>query len=369
MKIINAIKQKWAHRQWSEEELDKYLGAHMGTYFTYAADPAIRERAASGGSVSALLIHLLEEGRIDGALVCETIIELGRVRAAFKIARERSEVMAAQGSKYAAVDFAADALPLIDDFEGRLAVVALPCDAAWLRKYTEKHPQFDNKIALIITLFCGHNSEPALVDGIIGKWQGKHGTPEAFTFRSGHWRGRLSARFADGTEIDKPFSTFSDYQNLFFFAQRKCHHCFDHFGYNGDISVGDIWSPEMKANPIKHSALIVRSVPTREILHHTMQTDILKGREVKPEAILDGQIRGAPFHYNVSARARVGGLFGMRIKDRVNERVRWNDYLTAFIALLNEKMSRSALGRRFIFGMPRVLIKLYLYIFKGLQSL
>ncbi len=236
-------------KQWSAEKVQKYIGNFKKSWFAYASSETIRENAASGGVITALLAFLLKEGDIDGALVCRSIIADGKVRPQFFIAESEKELLAAQGSKYIAVDFNQDALPLIRAFKGKLAVVALPCDTTHLRHACENDPQLKEKIALVITLFCGHNSRPELTDMITRKLTQRRTSPQGFRYRQGHWRGSLQAEFEDGEKVEKPFSYFSDYQNLYFFCQQKCHHCNDHTGYNSDISAGDIWSLRMKDNP------------------------------------------------------------------------------------------------------------------------
>ncbi len=176
-----------------------------------------------------------------------------------------------------------------------------------------------------------------------------------FTYRFGHWRGQIGARFENGDEVVHPFREFSDYQNLYFFSQRKCHHCIDHTGYHGDISAGDIWSRRMRDNPTKHTALIARTDVGERVVQDALRAGALVGEAEPVEEVLDGQARTLPFHYNISARAKVGGLLGETIKDTVGERVRWNDYIVAFIVLMNERISRTRLGRAVIFRIPRPL--------------
>ena len=104
-----------------------------------------------------------------------------------------------------------------------------------------------------------------------------------FRYRIGHWRGRLLASFEDGTTKDKPFSFFSDYQNLFFFCTRKCLQCPDHTGYESDISVGDVWLMSMKDNPIKHNAIIVRSKQAQSKLDQAINAGVIAGSRVPIE--------------------------------------------------------------------------------------
>jgi coenzyme F420-reducing hydrogenase beta subunit len=367
--VLKKLEQKIGTREWSTGDIDKYVGQHLETWFSYAADRQIREGAASGGSVTALLCHLLESAQVDGVLAVRTVVQDDQVHPRFFIATSREELLAARGSKYSAVYFVRHGLPLLRSFEGRLAAVLLPCDARSLQAARRKDPGLDEKIRCVISLVCGHNSEPELTRLVVDRIRGNRGRLVDYVYREGHWRGQLKATFENGETVERPFSTFSDYQNLYCFAQRKCHHCHDHFGYFSDISAGDIWSPRMKQEPIKHTALIVRNPRGRQIVHDAIAAGTLMARKEPVEEVCDGQARTLPFHYNTTCRARIGRLFGLKIKDRVNERVRWNDYLVALIAIFNQQITSTRLGRKLVRLVPRSLLRAYLYVFKGLESL
>lgn len=356
-------------KQWSAEKVHKYIGNFKKSWFAYASSENIREKAASGGVITALLSFLIKDGQIKGALVCKSVIAEGKVRPQFFIAENEEALLTAQGSKYIAVDFNQDALPLIRDYKGTLAVVALPCDTTHLRHACENDPLLREKIALVITLFCGHNSRPELTDMVAQKLTKRKKTLKNFRYRQGHWRGSLNVEFEDGEQIEKPFSYFSIYQNLYFFCQQKCHHCNDHAGYNGDISVGDIWSLKMKQNPIKHNAVITRTPAGAAAFQKALDAGVVTASEEPIDEVCEGQARSLPFHYNTSARAKAGMLLGIKIKDSVYENVRWNEFTVAWMALFNEKLSRSVGGQKLIQRTPRFLLKLYLYIFKGMESI
>ena len=48
---------------WTEEQISKFIGPYNGAYFTYSNDHLVRSNAASGGTVTALLMDMLT--RID----------------------------------------------------------------------------------------------------------------------------------------------------------------------------------------------------------------------------------------------------------------------------------------------------------------
>jgi coenzyme F420 hydrogenase subunit beta len=366
--MLTRLRDSIGQREWSSHDIQKYIGDYHHVYFSYAVDEALRLKASSGGSVTALFVYLLETGQIDGVLAVRTLIQDGLARAQFFIAQNRDELIGAQGSKYSAVYFTTHGLPILKEFDGYLAAVLLPCDAKILHRVRQQEPNLDQKVKLVITLFCGHNSEPELTDIVVRKLNKNYGELTNYTFRYGHWRGKLKAEFEDGTEVERNFETFSDYRNLYLFAQRKCHHCFDHFGYYGDIAAGDIWSAHMKDNPIKHTALITRTDVGQSLVEAAVHDGYLYVEEKDAREVADGQARTMPFHYNVTSRARIGKLFGVRITDEVHEKVRWNDAIIAFLALFNQQVSATKWGKRLIAVIPRQVLRLYLIVFKGLES-
>jgi len=143
---------------WSEEQISKFIGPYNGSFFAYSTDHLVRSNAASGGTVTAILEGLLNRGEIDAAVVCVLEIVDGKVEANFRLARTHEELLEAQGSKYISTRFSSQAMELIRNFEGKLAVVCLPCDAKLLNKAIEKSPELKEKVTCIITLFCGHLS-------------------------------------------------------------------------------------------------------------------------------------------------------------------------------------------------------------------
>lgn len=355
-------------RNWQFEYLEQAVGHVREAFFCHAAEDDLRSEAASGGAVTAILEELLDSGQVNGALCVRSVVRDGRVHSEFFVAHDRKELISAQGSKYMPVHFR-DAVPLLRGFPGRLAVVLLPCDARALRRLRQDDPALDARIGFVITLFCGHNSERDLTDAAIRRHQPRGADLIDFRHRFGHWRGKLRMTFSDGTKVVRPFAEFSDYQNLFFFAQRKCHACFDHLGFFGDLAAGDIWSQRMKHDPIKRTAIVTRSEAASNLVRGMFRAGTLAGYEVSIADVCDGQSRALPFHFNVSARARVSRLFGMRLKDLTHQSVRWNEVIVAFLVLLNEHVTRSTTGRWIVLRVPRPLLRGYLLFLKGLESL
>ena len=368
---MRKIIDKLIRKDWSSQEIDKYLGEVDSAWMSYAQDSTVRQAAASGGTTTAILSYLLKNGDVDGALVCRSNVSGGRVRTQYYIATTQEELLESRGSKYVTGFFLQDALPLMREFRGKLAVVGLPCNLKNLGKILKKDKHLQDQIVLKIALFCGHSSSSELIDNIVSRMEKSQGSSLIkYKFRVGHWRGNLEAVFSNGRTLQKPFSKyFGLYQNLYFFCEHKCLSCYDHFGYFSDISVGDIWVLKMKEEPIKSNSVILRTKRATQIFSSACQESFLSAKRVDKRMILDGQSRTAPYHYNVSARSRAGKLLKINIPDTLEERVKWHQFISAFIALLNMKISENEKMVNLIFLTPKILLKFYLYIKKGLETL
>lgn len=368
--MFGKIVDRFLKKTWSEKQVQQYVGEYRNAYLTHAQDEHIRLNAASGGTTSAILINLLKQGAVDGVVVCNCVLVEGKVRAHFSIATNAEQVLTARGSKYVQTKFLHQVLPLIRGFEGRVAVVGLPCDLSALQHRCSKEPELGRKVLMTIALVCGHNSRTELIDEITGRLEREAGKKLTdYSFRKGHWRGYLEAEFEDGSVLTKPTKYFNDYQNLFFFSERKCMACHDHYGYIADITVGDVWLFRLKDDPIKHTGVISRTTRGQSACDDAFLSGKVKASALDIRDIMDGQARIGPSHYNVSARSKVGKLFGLKLKDNVLMPVSWHEYLNAIITIGNMRLSEQKLGQRLIFVTPRPLLKIYLYLKKALESL
>ena len=367
---LSALLENLISKKFTESEITEMTGAVEYACLTYSSDDSVRQDAASGGTVTGLLIEMLENKIISGALVCNTEIKNGKVRAVYSVAETRKEILQAAGSKYVQSEFAKEALPLIRQYKGKLAVVGLPCDITLLKHKLKKHPELADKIVLTIALLCGHISKTELIDNITARLGKKHdGQLIKYRFRKGHWRGYLEAEFSDGQTEKRPFSYFSVYQNLYFFAPAKCLYCTDHFGYDADISAGDVWSYDLKEKNIKATGILVKTKHGAEILKGIIDGPAFHSEKIETVKILEGQKRTAPFHYNISARNRAAAYFPLKIPDKLEKKVKWHEFLSAVIVLFNYHWSKNQKYSKWVFRLPRPFLKLYLYLFKALESL
>ena len=168
------------------------------------------ERARGGFVIGQKQARTVFLDQIDGVLTVMTTVVDGVVNCDYVIVETVEDLIACQGSKYHKVRFAKQALPKLREYDGRVAVVGLPCDCTVLKRICEREPDMKAKVKLVLALVCGHNSEPELTAHVVKKLGKGRGKLVDYSYRSGHWRGELTATYENGDVVKKPFKYFSN---------------------------------------------------------------------------------------------------------------------------------------------------------------
>ncbi|MCH2156783.1 MAG: Coenzyme F420 hydrogenase/dehydrogenase, beta subunit C-terminal domain [Opitutales bacterium] len=349
-----------------QPNFDTPVGDFRKAWIGHMTDPDVRRHAASGGIVTGVFKYLLETGQIDAALVCGMRIENGTWQPDIYLSRSFDELKRSQSSKYFDIPMM-KGLSLIKEFDGKVGVVGLPSQINTICKRMAQNEELAQKIAFKISIFCGHNSKDTLVKMVLAK----HGIPldeiDSFYYRQGLWRGEMVIKMKDGSERRMPFQQFSHYQNLHVLSLSRCLHCFDHYGYYADLSTGDVWLPEKKGETVKPSAFLARSEKAEGVMQEMLDNGLIDAHRVTRKTIYHAQSRSVNYHYNVTARARVGRLLGFKIREDIQTKATIRDYLGAFIVLLNHKISKHPNWLARFMKLPFPFVFAYVVLFKGLM--
>ncbi|MBO4491394.1 MAG: Coenzyme F420 hydrogenase/dehydrogenase, beta subunit C-terminal domain [Lentisphaeria bacterium] len=351
--------------KWSEADLDYYTGKAVSVYEGYSARSEIAANAASGGFVTGMLTHLLESNRIDGALVSRLEADKGEITPVVEIVTKASDLMRFQGSIYMSYPLlSAEILDKIHAFSGRLAIVALPCQCRGIRKRLENDPALQGRSIFLIGLFCGHTSQPALLDRVLERKKIRKTEIRSFRFRRGLGRGYSEIVLHNGTRITFPSAAYLLYQNLFVEAAPQCAACFDHFAEAADLACGDVWTWRHRRDKIKHSIFCSRTEAGEEALQEAIRSGCFVVERSDRVRLLRANIRAAIYHKAIAARAEAAARYGKKLPIPPQARpARWNERLAArLLARLNQKQPER------ILKMNRRYLKILLYVFKGLTN-
>ena len=296
---------------------DLLFGECLAIYSGYSNDPEFRYNGASGGAVSTILIQLLEQKIIDGALV----VKMGCKRPLepeILIAKNRQEIMDAQQSKYIPVPLNAGLKSILDNPDKKYAMTALPCHLHGLRLLERLVPHLKDQIVLRIGLLCGFNPTLNSTKYLLnraGVPDNKFNDIQKIKYRDGDWPCGFRVLMKDGSDhFLYPIKEFL--YSHYVFERQRCAMCRDHSAELADISVGDEWRLDIKNSAEGWSFIIPRTPIGQTILNQMVDQGHIYIEATTKEAILSGQAGTIRFKkYGSFAFARVRKWFGRRRPD------------------------------------------------------
>ncbi|NVO56981.1 Coenzyme F420 hydrogenase/dehydrogenase, beta subunit C-terminal domain [Rhodobacteraceae bacterium B1Z28] len=250
----------------------------------WSSDPAVRFRAAAGGTLTQFGIHLLETGKVD-AIVHVRTSKGNPMLSDAHVSTTREEVIEGSQSRYGPAAPLVNVHKLLDEGK-RFAVIAKPCDIAAIRNLQKSDPRAKEQIPYCLTLFCGGYAS-ALTPPKIARYHGVE--PEnvaVFRFRGNGWPGPLRVESKQGEIFDLGYEDSFDKEDLpwTYDVQFRCKICADAIGEQADISSPDAWV-------LKDGVPIYDEAPGVNLLIARTET----GEKLLNEVIASGEMETAPF--------------------------------------------------------------------------
>ena len=347
---------------------EKYMGEFIECRRGYASDENIRKNAASGGVVTALLASLLKQGEIDGAFVCRSVVKDGELSYETMIATDEETLKSCSSSIYMSMPLLKD-LDKIRNFDGKVAVVLIPCLMRAFNAVLKHDKALAEKVVLKLGLFCSgnHKKEATLLS--LKKAGVSLEDAERLYYRRGAWRGQSSVVYKDGSE--KTFSytkTLCAFKNAYFFEEKSCMLCQDHFASGADISFGDIWLKKMKKEPVKCTGYVIRTAEGKRLYDLAVKAGDITERHMSTEDCLAGQKRALAFKFACAlAKVKSFAKQGKNISIDTSDKCKWNHKLAFYLAEKNRLYSEEKPDK--LAKKPMSLIYYYMCFIRVLLSL
>ncbi len=217
---------------------DPMWGAYTRLVRGFASDPAIRFRAATGGVLTALAIHILESGKADYIMHLRADPErpmLSMVQRSFS----REDVVAASGSRYSASAPLVGINQALD--EGRpFAFVGKPCDATALANLARLDARVNELCRYKMVMVCGGFSELSKFGELLDRWNMEPEELTRFSYRGNGCPGPTAAETKEGRVEGVPYwELWSDESTWRSFY--RCKICPDAIGLSADLAALDVW--------------------------------------------------------------------------------------------------------------------------------
>jgi coenzyme F420 hydrogenase subunit beta len=262
----------------TDEFLTDEVGSFRGLYMTRATDPAMREKAQHGGTVSALAALALESGLIDSFVMSG---EGSRYVPEPVVVETSAEVKAAAGSKFGMSPVLSKFNEISKEGEGSIGVIATPCQSLALGKMKANPDEKDKdrlgRLKLVIGLFCGWTLDWDKLEALIKDKMGEKEILSIDIPPSKHACMEVTTK--EGiTEI--PIDEVNKC------VRDNCSYCYDMTAEFADISVGSARSSEGWEVDKGWNQVVVRSEAGQQLLGLAREKGILEFKEV-PEANVD----------------------------------------------------------------------------------
>jgi coenzyme F420 hydrogenase subunit beta len=226
---------------------DVLWGPYVSMHTGYAARTPLRHTASSGGGLSAVLVHLLESGQVDGVIQTGAAPDVAVANVAV-LSETADGVLAAAGSRYAPSSPLAGLEPHLNS-DRRFAFVGKPCDVAALRALALDDPRVDARIPVMLSFFCAGIPSQTGAEAVLKALGTDPGQTAAFRYRGNGWPGQATATLHDGSTRSMSYND-SWGMILSRHVQHRCKICADGTGTAADLVCADAWVCNERGYPV-----------------------------------------------------------------------------------------------------------------------
>lgn len=262
------------------------LGSYRSAYAVRAQDATIAQHASSGGVMTAIAAYLLEKGDVDGVVVNAFTYGDGPFRTEVYVARNREELLRAQGSKYCPTMTNSIVRSCAESGE-RYLFVGTPCQVAALRMAAERDSTVKAAFPLTMGNFCGGLRTYGRLYSVLKRCGIDPSNCASFRFRGDGWPGSLRVEDRSGRVIQKAYPDYD--ADLRLSKPSRCTLCIDGTALLADFACGDAWLERFLQTGHGWSLVLARSERADSILEDMTKDELLIREDVSRDEILRSQ--------------------------------------------------------------------------------
>jgi coenzyme F420 hydrogenase subunit beta len=214
--------------------IDEGFGPYNYAVIARAKDQEFLKRGQDGGVTSALLVHALNNGSINGVVLGDVLPENPQV-GVHKLATTPEEILSCSGSRYT---YSPNTVALTEAMRKDIrpiAVVGVPCQVDGVRQQQyssirlEVAKWYQKNVTLVIGLYCSESFTHEHIQYIADNLN-----VEPKDIVNVNVKGKVIIKLRDGREIIMKLKDFHQ------FARPACLYCLDYSAEHADIGVGGI---------------------------------------------------------------------------------------------------------------------------------
>jgi len=265
----------WSNSQ-TTDQYNELVGDYISSYAVHSNDEKIRKDSASGGFITSLLVYLLENDLIKGAVVVKRDEKNPLISKPF-IATTVKEIKDAKGSKYSPVKFDEIVKEIIENEYKDLAIVGLPCHIEGIAKAAKKNKKLRDKIKYKISIVCGQAPSFLGYEYIAKKFNIKTSEIKELKNRGDGWPGFMQIK-TDKKDVKVPYGSKYSMGTVLsspLFTPLACQMCADSVGFEADISVSDAWLDKYMDDDKGMNLILVKNQELSKIIESIKKEKIM----------------------------------------------------------------------------------------------
>ncbi|MCK4521240.1 MAG: Coenzyme F420 hydrogenase/dehydrogenase, beta subunit C-terminal domain [Nanoarchaeota archaeon] len=326
---------------------NKLIGNFIKAYTGFSKDENLRFNCSSGALVTELLLFLLENREIDGALVT-TMNEKNPLEPKVILAKTKKQILNASKSKYCPVALGVGLKEVLKN-KGKFAVVGLPCHIHGIRKAEQLIPDLKDKIKFHFGLVCMHTMGFLATEYYLKSLNIKKEDIKEIQYRGKGWPGFTSIYLKNGKKIEIPrnnkkkknFKQILDYETAFHlsFIPERCLTCTDGLNELADITFGDAWLPEYLKTDNKGTSLVItRTKKADELIERVKANKKIELNELPIESVIKGHKNALIFKKSLKAKTLF--LKKPNYNQDLIKNVTIKNWILSFISIIFSKISK-----------------------------
>lgn len=225
-------------RTQTDAETDGIWGAYSTMRYAWAEKPDVRFKAATGGVLTALGMHLLDSGTVDFVLHVSADPERP-MRSQWVMSETADEVFERAGSRYGPVAPLAGVISALDRGQP-FAIIAKPCDIGAVHALSKTDERVDQLCVARLVMVCGGQSRLGKSQRLLVEFGLQEDEVSLFRYRGYGNPGLTTVETKDGRAFHKTYLELWEDEGTWE-LETRCKLCPDPLGEAADIAAADVW--------------------------------------------------------------------------------------------------------------------------------
>ena len=280
-----------SHQSFNSEtirELRQAWGPILEVWEGFATDSEIRYKGSSGGAATALALFCLEKENFSGVLHIGAKPE-APLQNVPVFSKSRAEILARTGSRYSPAA-PCEKFDWIEQVESNCVFIGKPCDVVALRKSQIIDNSLDQKVGLVISIFCAGTPATEGTDKVLEVLGVKAKEVAELRYRGCGWPGETTVTIKGNASSKRQMSYEESWGGILSrHVPLRCRLCPDGTGEFADISCGDPWHRKIEPGEPGRSLVLVRTERGREVLRKAMEAGYVELERAEPAVLAASQ--------------------------------------------------------------------------------